>query len=600
MTGAVSEEVDVVIIGGGGCGLAASVMLSDLGVPHMLIERHPGTAIMPKAHVINPRTMEIFAQHGLAEDVYRQGAPFEQNKAVRFYTSLGGDEVWHGREIHREDAWSGGSLTAHYRDLTAYRHGNLPQKELEPLLRRHAEARSFGAVHFNHELLSFTQDDGGVTATICDRNTSVLREVRARYMVGADGGKTVGRALGIALEGPAPFVHTVSVHFAADLSPWLDTDDCIIRSIVRPTLEGTWMRTGCLAMGPTRFDRYSEEWVATITIPPGEEERSFDETLAAAGVRERLNLPELDLEVLRFTRWQIEAVLAERYREGRIFLAGDAAHRHSPHGGLGLNTGIQDAHNLAWKLAAVIGGSADAGLLESYESERRPIGRRNVDFATTAFFGHLAVSGAFGVLPGAPAAHNRRVLEGLFSASEDGCRRRARLHEMFRTLRMEFGAADMELGFHYGDSPVVVADGTKAPPSDPLGHVYVQSTRPGHRLPHAWLDRYGTPVATHQLMRPGAFLLLAGPEGQSWCQAASEIVADRGIALDCHCIGGRSALSDRDGRWRELRGHTDGGVVLVRPDGHVAFRAQDDSPAPRAALQVALSVALGDPVPRPV
>ena len=241
------------------------------------------------------------------------------------------------------------------------------------------------------------------------------REIRARYLLAADGGKTIGPALGIAMEGPEPFVHTVSVHFAADLSPWLDNDDAILRTFVRPTLDATWMRTGCLAMGPTRYDRHSEEWVVTITLAPGEEDRPFDEELAAAGVRERLNLPELELTVIRFSRWRIEAVLAERYREGRIFLAGDAAHRHSPHGGLGLNTGIQDAHNLVWKLWAVLAGHADERLLESYESERRPVGRRNIDFATTAFFGHLAVAGAFGVLAGAPAEHNRRALEALFS-----------------------------------------------------------------------------------------------------------------------------------------------------------------------------------------
>ena len=149
------DQVDVLIVGGGGCGLAASIMLSDLGVDHLLIERHPGTAIMPKAHELNPRTMEILAQHGVAQDVYRMGAPFEHNCAVRFFTSFGGSEVWHRRELHREDAWSGGLLAEHYRPLTAYRHGNLPQMQLEPLLRRHAEERAPGRVLFHHELVRF-------------------------------------------------------------------------------------------------------------------------------------------------------------------------------------------------------------------------------------------------------------------------------------------------------------------------------------------------------------------------------------------------------------------------------------------------------------
>jgi 2,4-dichlorophenol 6-monooxygenase len=594
----VVTEVDVLIVGGGGCGLAASSMLSDLEVDHVLIERHPGTALMPKAHELNPRTMEILAHHRIADDVYRMGAPFEHNCAVRFFTSFGGDEAWHGRELHREDAWSGGALTDHYRPLTAYRHGNLPQLQLEPLLRRHATERAPGRVRFHHELVCFEQDGDGVTATIRDRDPDGdgLYEVRARYLLGADGGRTVGPAAGIAMEGPEPFVHTVSVHFAADLSPWLTSDDAIIHTIVRPELDGRWLRTGCLAMGPDRFDRHSPEWVASITLPPGEEDRPFDAALAADGVRERLGLPDLDLTVLRFSRWQIDALLADRYRHGRAFIAGDAAHRHSPFGGLGLNTGIQDAHNIAWKLAAVVHGQAGDGLLDSYEAERRPVGRRNVDFATTAFFGHLAVSGAFGVLPGVPVQHNRRALEALFADTEDGRRRLARLREVFRTLRLEYGAADVELGFHYGDSPAVVPDGTAAPGTDPYGHEHIQTGRPGHRLPHAWLDRFGHQCGTHDLLVPGAFLLLAGDAGDSWCAAARTLSSGLGIPMRAHCIGPHQELRDRHGVWARLRGHGDDGALLVRPDGHVAYRAGRVDGDVRAALEAALSVALSRPL----
>jgi 2,4-dichlorophenol 6-monooxygenase len=592
-----NQEVDVLVVGGGGCGLSASIMLSDHGVDHLLVERHPGTAIMPKAHQLNPRTMEVFAHHGVAEDVYRRGAPFEHNCAVRFYTSLGGSEPWHRRLLHREDAWSGGALTAHYRPLTAYRHGNLPQLQLEPLLREHAEARNPGRVRFNHELAGFVQDADGVVATIRERDSGTAFGVRARYLVGADGGRTVGPEVGIAMDGPAPFVHTISVHFAANLAPWMDSDDAIIHTIVRPELDGTWLRTGCLAMGPSRYDRHSEEWVATITLPLGQEDRPFDDELAAAGVRERLGIEDLDMKVLRFTRWRIDAVLADRYREGRVFIAGDAAHRHSPFGGLGLNTGIQDAHNLAWKLAAVVKGQADDALLDSYEPERRPVGRRNVDFATTAFFGHLGVSGTFGVLPGAPPDHNRRTLEALFSDTEDGRRRFTRLQETFRTLRLEYGAADIELGFHYADSPAVVPDGTAAPVSDGFGHLHTQTARPGHRLPHAWLDRYGHPVGTHDLLRPGAFLVLAGARGAAWCEAAGALRRELGIGIEAHCIGAPHALRDRDNVWPALRGHGDDGAVLVRPDGHVAYRSEGMAHDPPAALEAALSVALSRRAP---
>jgi 2,4-dichlorophenol 6-monooxygenase len=298
------------------------------------------------------------------------------------------------------------------------------------------------------------------------------------------------------------------------------------------------------------------------------------------------------MEVIRHSRWRIEAVLADRYSEGRIFLAGDAAHRHSPMGGLGLNTGIQDVHNLVWKLAAVVKGEAGPGLLDSYEAERRPVGRRNVDFATFAFFNHLAVSSGFGVMPTAPEEHNRAALESLFSDTQDGATRRERLRGFFDTLRMEFACADIELGFEYGDSPAITPDGTAAPPRDPAGHAYHQTARPGHRLPHAWLERYGEHLPTHDLVRPGAFVLLAGGAGQPWLEAAAACAARHGIRLDAHRIGRGADLRDRDGAWARLCGHDDGGAVLVRPDGHVAYRAASAVEDPRAALEAAHGVAL--------
>lgn len=585
----------MLIVGGGGCGLSASIMLSDLGVEHLLVERHPGTALMPKAHIINPRTLEILAQHGLAGEVYRLGAPLERNSAMRWYTSLGGEAAWESRLLHRCDAWSGGELLSMYRALSAYNHGNIPQILLEPLLREHAGRRAPGRTLFGYELKALEQRDDLVRATIVDREKGREWTVNAEYVIGADGGKTVGELVGIELLGPAPFVHTVSVYFRADLSPYLQDDDAAVRFFMRPTLAGGWIRTGLVAAGPTRWDRHSESWTCSITLPPENSDAEFDAETAANGVRERLNLPELELEVIRHTRWSIEAVLAERYRAGRVFLAGDAAHRHSPFGGLGLNTAIQDAHNLTWKLAAVLAGQADPDLLDSYDLERRPVGRQNVDFATVAFFNTLSAIAGFGVLPDAPREHNEAVLESLFAENAQGAHRRARLREYFDTMRMEGQAADMELGFEYGDSPAVLPDGTAPPPRDPTGHRCVPCARPGHRLPHAYLDRFGSSLSTHDLLRPGSFLLLVGNEGQTWCKAAEELFAERGVDLVAHCIGPGDELRDRDGLWAQVRGHDESGAVLVRPDGHVAARFESLSENPRSDLEDGFRAALGSP-----
>ena len=305
-------------------------MLSDLGVASLLVERHPTTALLPKAHIINPRSMEILHLHGMAEEVCREGAPPENNASAQWYTSLGGDEPWHGQQVHRVDAWSGGALTGQYARITRWRHGNLPQKHLEPLLRRHAEARNPGGVRFATELVDIAQDSDGVQAVIRDLDTGAEHEVRAAYAIAADGGKTVGDRLGIAMEGPEPFVHTTSVYFRADLSPYFGDDDACLRFIVRPTPEGTWMRTGCLQMGPTHWDRHSEEWVVTITAPPGSEQVQLDAEQAAAGVRERLNLPELEARGGAPQRLEHPGRRRRALRGGPRFLAGDAAHRHSP------------------------------------------------------------------------------------------------------------------------------------------------------------------------------------------------------------------------------------------------------------------------------
>lgn len=549
-------------------------MLADLGVASLTIERHPGTAVMPKAHILNPRTLEIFSQHGLAEDVYRLGAPRENNSTARWFTSLGGDRPWDAKELYVTDAWGGNSLRERYGRYSASRHGNFPQIDLEPLLLRHAQARNGTDIRFGHELVSVSQNAEGVTATILDRATASTSEVIATYVVAADGGKTLGAQLGIAMIGPEPFVESVNVYFAADLSAHLSNDDSLIRLFITPQEDGTWARSGLLAQGPTRWDRTCETWVMGINSPP---DGQMNADYARNAVRQRLGLPELELDIIRFSRWRIESVVAERYAADRVFLAGDAAHRHSPAGGLGLNTGIQDAHNLTWKIAAVLSGQADADLLDTYDQERRPVGQRNVEFATFAFFNQLAVSSGLGLLPGAPEEHNRRELEALFSDSIEGRRRRRRLAIFFESIKMEFQAADIELGFEYSDSDAVVSDGSSSPERAPLGDDYRPAARPGHRMPHAWLERYGTSLATHDLIRPGAWLLLAGQNGHAWCEAALELGTELGLDIDIHRIGTDTELRDRDGSWHEVRGHDDAGAILVRPDAHVMFRATQDS-----------------------
>ncbi len=589
------EQVDVLIVGGGGAGLSAALMLCDLEVDFRLVERHPSTTIAPKAHIINPRTVEAFAPYGFVEDIYADGSPHENFARTRWYTSFGGDDVGDRWNFHTEDSWSGGSLRAHYEPLTAYRHGNYQQNKLEPGVRRHVDRRRPGAARFNHEVVDFEQDADGVSASIRDRITDEIYLIRARYMIGADGGKFVGRKLGIEMLGGEPFSNNVSVFFRADLSAHKPHDDAVINMITRPNVDGTWSRGGFLAMGPDRWDRFGSEWLLSIMLPVGDTTYGPDSSNEerAALVRDVLKLPDLQMEVLASNHWLIEDVVAERYHVGRVFLCGDAAHRHSPMGGLGLNTGIQDVHNLTWKLAAVLRGDAGAGLLDSYELERRPVGAQNVRFATAAFWNHMNTAAGFGLFPNAPESFNRSVITSLSSDDLEGRMRRARLEEYFHTIRWEFQAADIELGFEYAASPVVLPDGTPQPDRDPTGHNYIQVARPGHRMPHAWMEWDGRRLSTHDLLRPGAFMLIVGQSGDDWLEALKELPDISGLEVDVYRVGpGEGELHDADGAWAELRGHDEGGAVLIRPDGHVAARATTAVRSHRGFLTDAFAVAL--------
>jgi 2,4-dichlorophenol 6-monooxygenase len=584
-----SLEVPVLIVGGGGAGLTASMLFSRLGVETLLVSALPTTSVLPKAHVLNQRTMEIFGDLGVASEIYERGTPAEHMRHSAYYVGLAGPDPAFGRQIGRMESWGAGGFDADWALASPCRQANLPQIRLEPILKARAEAMAPGRVRFNTELLDLEQDAEGVTALVRDKSADRQFTVRSRYVLACDGGRTVGRRLGITLEGPRDVMRIVSVYMSADLSRWACDPDVLIRWLWFPAL-GT---LGTLVpMGPHRWGPDSEEWVFHLNYDTADT-RALDDARVVADMKEALGLPELEPQVHVISRWSMEGILADRFRVGRVFLVGDAAHRHPPTGGLGLNSAVHDAQNLCWKVAAVLAGHAGEDLLDSYEAERRPVTGRNVQRSLENGMNHMAIAEAMGFSRGGGAEANLAALRrALGDAPADVAHRRAALAAI-AGQSMEFREHNVEYGYTYA-SPAVVADGTPEPtPLDDI-RLYVPGTRPGAPLPHAEVeDLDGGRHALMDLVPPDRFLLIAGEDGGAWIDAARLAQRDgwpvRGVRIG-HLDG-----DYRDPRcmWLRRREIGPAGAILVRPDRFVAWRSADAVADPVAALRKALASVLG-------
>jgi 2,4-dichlorophenol 6-monooxygenase len=582
-----SMEVPVLIVGGGGAGLVSSLLLSNLGVESLLVSALPTTSTLPKAHVLNQRAMEILCDVGAGEEIYACGTPRENMKATAYYAGFAGADADAGRRLARLECWGAGYTDTDWVAASPRSTTNLPQIRLEPILKKHAERHAPGRVLFHHEVTSITQDDERVTVTVVDHDTGETCEVRADWVLACDGGRTIGRALGIEMEGARDLASEVSIHMTCDLSAWATDDDVLIRWIWVP--EGARLAV-LVPMGPTHWGRRSEEWVFHLNYP-NDDPRSLDDARVIADMREVLGIGDHPVTVHKVSRWSLDGVVASRMRKGRVFLLGDAAHRHPPTGGLGLTSGMQDAHNLCWKVAAVVKGQASPGLLDSYEAERRPVVARNVERSVESAFNHFAIGEKIGLVPGAPAEANWSALRRLWSEEPADREHRLRSRTAFATQSMEFREHNIEYGYTYTSSPAVVGDGSEAPSPVDSVKVYEPSTRPGHPLPHAWIeDADGARRSTLDMVRPGRFALLAGEEGEAWCDAAREIARANDLPIDVYVVG--RDLLDVQCHWLRLREIGADGAILVRPDRFVAWRSMGRAADAASELCAALGQVL--------
>ncbi len=588
-----SEKTPVLIVGGGGAGLTASMLLARLGVEHLLVNARPGTSELPKAHVLNQRAMEILDDAGVAREVARRGTPAVNMAATAFYAGFAGPTEEYGRRLWRLECWGAGGEDENWRGASPWIQQNLPQIRLEPILRAHAEDLSPGRVRFHHELLSLQQDDEGVSAIVRNHDGGQEYTVRADYLIGADGGRKVAGEIGVDYEGLGVVAQTATLHVSADFSRWARDPDVLIRWIFSPQ---AGVGVVMVPMGPDRWGPESEEWVIHLNYPADDPRAQSDEKVEA-DARRAMGIGEHPMHIHKITRWSVDAVMASAFAVGRVLLVGDAAHRHPPTGGLGLTSAIHDVENLCWKLAAVLRGEAGPALLGSYEAERRPADELNAQRSLENAVNQFAIGAATGVSHEHSEEQNLANLRRLWSGLTEDAEHRSAVLRTIRAQSMEFCEHNVEIGHRYS-SAAVVDDGSPVPVSpDPI-RIHTPSTRPGSPLPHAWIeDEEGTRRAIRDLVPPGRFLVIAGEEGEDWCEAAAALSAE-GVPVEAVRIGHLDGdLFDPRCTWLRRREIGPAGAVLVRPDHYVAWRSLQAGEDPTAELAEALAGILARPVP---
>jgi 2-polyprenyl-6-methoxyphenol hydroxylase-like FAD-dependent oxidoreductase len=519
-------DVPVLIAGGGLIGLATAMFLAQHGIRSLAVERMRDTSPLPRAGHFHLRTIELFRSAGIEDEVRIQSEKdFVPEGAIIAMDSLSGRklaDIIPGLNVGVDDR------------LTPIRRMFINQPSLERILRTRAD--EVGAeVRSGQELVGFTEDTTGITATVRDIDTGERSDIRARYLVGADGAHSkVRELLGIPLDGRGIFSHSMTIYFHADVWPQLGDKPLSVIYINNSVFGGFFRfakdcQSGFLGVNTVGDPKADPVAAANAAA-------DISEARLVEIVRSGIGVPDLPVKIDGVTRWRATSDVARNFQRGRAFLVGDAAHLMPPNGGFGGNTGIHDAHNLAWKLALVLKGAARPELLDSYEAERKPVAKFTVEQAYTRYVTRTAAY--LGAQDYEPLAHDFNI----------------------------------ELGFLYHSNALVAEDDDAKNHDDPrrtLG-------RPGSRAPHLWVKHDGERLSTLDLFGQ-SYVLLAGPLGAAWCAAAREAAKRfESLKIEAYCVGGPD-LADSEGRFCSAYGIARDGACLVRPDGFVAWRVKEDA-----------------------
>lgn len=557
-------DTPVLIVGAGPTGTMLSLLLKRLGVDSRIVERRTEPSRTPAAHAINARTFEICRQAGVDMEAIAAASQSPADAGeTHWVTRLGGEILGSLPYERQEDA-----ILA----LTPTPLRNLSQHRFEPILLDALRAAGAAEPHWGERWVGASQDGSGVTSLVTDA-AGRTREIRSRYLLGADGaGSPVRKWLGIAQEGPERLQCFVMIHFRADLRPLIGPHPGVLFWVNDPECSGVFVAHDL-----------AHEWVFMHAYDPDREvAECYDRERCEKIVRAAMTRDDVPLEILTISPWVMTCQVAERYRQGRVLLVGDAAHRFPPTGGLGLNTGVQDAHNLAWKLAAVLEGRAPDSLLDTYQAERQPVARYNAEQSLNNAFRLIEVPQALGL--GADPEASKRAFAAVLADPE---RRRA-VAAAIANQAEHFDMLGLQLGYVY-EHGALVSDGADEPkPANPVRE-YVPTSRPGARLPHAWVTVNGARRSTLDLIGLDRPTLLVGPSAEAWRAAVHEVTPEP------RCIRIGHDVADADRWWSEVLGMPAEGALLVRPDQHVALRARGAVADPLTALHDALGAMLGTP-----
>lgn len=578
-------STDILIIGTGPAGSATAALLSTYGVENMVINRYRWLANTPRAHITNQRTMEVLRD--LGADVEKEAYMFATEQDLMgenvFCTSLAGEE------IGRLKTWGKHPLSRAEHQLSSPSHMNdLPQTLMEPLLFKTACSRGTQA-RMSTQYLSHVQDADGVTTTCLDRLTGKEFTIRSRYLVGADGGNSlVAEHAGLPFEGKMGVGGSINILFKADLTRFVAHRPSVLYWVLQPG-----SNVGGIGMGLVRMVRPWNEWLIVWGYDINQPAPEVDHAFAAKVARDLVGDPDLEVEIQSVSTWTVNNMYATKMSNGRVFCMGDATHRHPPSNGLGSNTSIQDGFNLAWKLAMVVKGQAGPKLLDSFDAERAPIAKQIVTRANQSIEEFGPIFKALGLLDSIDPVKMQQNMDARCDDTPEAEAQRAAIREAITFKVYEFDAHGVEMNQRYR-STAIVTDGAPEPAFEKDAELHYQPTTwPGARLPHAWVysDR-GDKVSTLDLAGRGRFTVLTGIGGQGWIEAARSVGKELGIDIAAHTIGPRQHWQDFAGDWARAREVGDSGIVLTRPDQHVAWRRETIADDPVAELRRVLTAIL--------